>query len=216
MADGRDFFCFSWTNVGTNVLNLKSTQVTLFSSLASLFNVFDPTSGTQIGSVAGFVCITSAELDLQVSQEKNFATSLLQSFHPQCSVDGVCSVVMVAAQQFLFSVNRLFKDIHIRENIETYTVFKKRERERCSVDVTSLSPTAADQNKPNVLWTLLSPWVRPRHINAPIEREGCWLCYRCRQFLDSRAEVVWRYLYSWREICQIRSSAASVNHFVSL
>lgn len=95
-------------------MNLKSTQVTLFSSLAS---------------VAGFVCITSAELDLQVSQEKNFATSLLQSFHPQCSVDGVCSVVMVAAQQFLFSVNRLFKDIHIRENIETYTVFKERERD---------------------------------------------------------------------------------------
>lgn len=133
------------------ILGYKSTQVTLFRSLASLFNVFDPTSGTQIRSVAGFVCITSAELDLQVSQEKNFATSLLQSFHPQCSVDGVCSVVMVAAQQFLFSVNRLFKDIHIRENIETYTVFKKRERERCSVDVTSLSPTAADQNKPNVL-----------------------------------------------------------------
>lgn len=111
------------------ILGYKSTQVTLFRSLASLFNVFDPTSGTQIRSVAGFVCITSAELDLQVSQEKNFATSLLQSFHPQCSVDGVCSVVMVAAQQFLFSVNRLFKDIHIRENIETYTVFKERERD---------------------------------------------------------------------------------------
>lgn len=121
------------------ILGYKSTQVTLFSSLASLFNVFDPTSGTQIGSVAGFVCITSAELDLQVSQEKNFATSLLQSFHPQCSVDGVCSVVMVAAQQFLFSVNRLFKDIHIRENIETYTVFKERERERDAAWTSPLS-----------------------------------------------------------------------------